>query len=66
MSSTQMIAAAHDEYLTAQFASLPPLPAVEKLSNTVWRILGGNPGKVIAPTSIITSYIASTRFWRPF
>ncbi|KAF8543024.1 beta-lactamase-like protein [Trichophaea hybrida] len=45
MSSTRIIAAAHNEYLSAQFASLPPLPAIEKLSNSVWRILGGNPGK---------------------
>ncbi|KAA8913922.1 beta-lactamase-like protein [Sphaerosporella brunnea] len=39
-----MAAAAHNEFLKAQLASLPPLPAVEKLSDNVWRILGGNPG----------------------
>ncbi|KAJ5788663.1 hypothetical protein N7457_003653 [Penicillium paradoxum] len=33
----------HD-YLAARNAQLPSLPAVTKLSNTVVRILGGNPG----------------------
>lgn len=46
MSSARTIAAAHDAFLSAQLAGLPALPAVEKLSDTVWRILGGNPGKV--------------------
>lgn len=41
--------AAHDEFLKAQLAGLPPLPAVERLSPTVIRILGGNPGKVPPP-----------------
>lgn len=46
MTSTRIMATAHNEFLKAQFASLPPLPAIEKLSESVWRILGGNPGKV--------------------
>ncbi|KAI5855443.1 beta-lactamase-like protein [Tricharina praecox] len=45
MTSTRIMATAHNEFLKAQFASLPPLPAIEKLSESVWRILGGNPGK---------------------
>lgn len=42
--------AAHDEFLKAQLARLPSLPAVERLSPTVIRILGGNPGKVSPPS----------------
>lgn len=46
--------AAHDEFLKAQLAGLPPLPAVERLSPTVIRILGGNPGKVFPPPGAVT------------
>ncbi|PWW74947.1 Metallo-hydrolase/oxidoreductase [Tuber magnatum] len=35
----------HDEYLEAQLATLPHLPAVERLTPRVIRILGGNPSK---------------------
>ncbi|CAK4031466.1 Hypothetical predicted protein [Lecanosticta acicola] len=34
------------DYLDAQLSSLPPLPSVERLSDRVTRILGGNPGRI--------------------
>ncbi|CUS08123.1 unnamed protein product [Tuber aestivum] len=39
------IAREHDEYLEAQLATLPHLPAIERLTPRVIRILGGNPSK---------------------
>ncbi|RPA98933.1 Metallo-hydrolase/oxidoreductase [Choiromyces venosus 120613-1] len=39
------IARGHHEYLEAQLAALPHLPAVERLTPRVIRILGGNPSK---------------------
>lgn len=52
----QNYAAAHDEFLKAQLAGLPLLPAVERLSSTVIRILGGNPGKVLPLSHIYIPY----------
>lgn len=43
--SSKVLAVAHHEFLSAQFSGLPTLLATEQLSNSVWRILGGNPGK---------------------
>lgn len=34
------------EYLSGQEANLPRLPEVEQVTETVMRILGGNPGRM--------------------
>lgn len=60
----QNYAAAHDEFLKAQLAGLPLLPAVERLSSTVIRILGGNPGKVL-PLSYIYPLHPSPKYIYP-
>jgi len=36
---------AHNDYLSAQLASLPKLPNTQRLTDRVIRVLGGNPGK---------------------